>query len=87
MTKNNHFRNVFYLALTALIWGVAFVFQSMGNDHMGAFSFTSVRYLLGGLVLVPIVSLFTQKTLPGGIEEKFSCYNQTVVTNQKTSLG
>ncbi len=57
MTKTNHFRNVFYLALTALIWGVAFVFQSMGNDHMGAFSFTSVRYLLGGLVLVPIVLL------------------------------
>ena len=57
MTKTNHFRNVFYLSLTALIWGVAFVFQSMGNDHMGAFSFTSVRYLLGGLVLVPFVLL------------------------------
>lgn len=55
MTKTNHFRNVIYLALTAVIWGVAFVFQSMGNDHMGAFSFTSARYLLGGLVLVPIV--------------------------------
>ena len=55
MTKSNHFRNVIYLALTAVIWGVAFVFQSMGNDHMGAFSFTSARYLLGGLVLVPIV--------------------------------
>ena len=57
MTKTNHFRNVFYLSLTALIWGVAFVFQSMGNDHMGAFSFTSVRYLLGSLVLVPFVLL------------------------------
>ena len=43
--------------------------------------------LLGGLVLVPIVSAFTQKTCPTGIEEKFSCYEKTVVTNQKVSLG
>jgi len=55
MTKSNHFRNVIYLTLTAVIWGVSFVFQSMGNDHMGALSFTSARYLLGGLVLLPVV--------------------------------
>ena len=39
------------------------------------------------LVLVPIVSAFTQKTRPAGIEEKFSCYDQTVVTKSKVSLG
>ena len=43
--------------------------------------------MVGGLILVPIVSLFTQKTLPKDIEEKFSCYDVPVVTNKKDSLG
>ena len=43
--------------------------------------------MVGGLVLVPIVSLFTKRALPDGIEEKFSCYDKAVVTNQKVSLG
>lgn len=55
MTKTNNFRSVFYLSLTAVIWGVAFVFQSMGNSYMEPFTFTASRYLLGGLVLLPIV--------------------------------
>ncbi len=55
MTKTNNFRSVFYLSLTALIWGVAFVFQSMGNNYMGPFTFTATRYLIGGLVLLPVV--------------------------------
>ena len=54
-----------------------FVFQN--SLYSGVFA------MLGGLVLVPIVSLFTKKTLPGGIEEKFSCYDKAVVTNQKVS--
>ena len=49
--------------------------------------YSGVFAMLGGLVLVPIISAFTQKTLPDGIEEKFSCYDKPVVTNQKTSLG
>ena len=49
--------------------------------------YSGVFAMLGGLVLVPIVSAFTKKTLPGGIEEKFSCYDKTVVTTSKTSLG
>ena len=55
MTKSNNIRSSAYLLMTAIIWGVAFVFQSMGNDHMQAFTFTSSRYLLGFLVLLPIV--------------------------------
>ena len=49
--------------------------------------YSGVFAMLGGLILVPIVSAFTKKALPDGIEEKFSCYEQMVVTNQKTSLG
>lgn len=49
--------------------------------------YSGVFAMLGGLVLMPIVSLLTPKTLPDGIDEKFSCYEKTVVTNQKVSLG
>ncbi len=49
--------------------------------------YSGVFAMVSGLVLVPVVSLFTQKTLPSNIDEKFSCYDVTVVTNKKDSLG
>lgn len=49
--------------------------------------YSGVFAMVGGLILVPIVSLFTQNTLPRDIEEKFSCYEVQVVTNKKDSLG
>lgn len=49
--------------------------------------YSGVFAMAGGLILVPIVSLFTQKTLPKNIEEKFSCYDVPVITNKKDSLG
>ena len=45
------------LVLTALIWGVAFVAQSVGGQQVGAFTFNSVRSLLGGAVLLPLIPL------------------------------
>ncbi|WP_418718022.1 DMT family transporter [Candidatus Allofournierella merdipullorum] len=45
------------LALTALIWGVAFVAQSVGGEHVGPFTFNCVRSLLGGAVLLPMIPL------------------------------
>lgn len=56
MEKSNKLRSVVYLSFTALIWGVAFVFQSMGNEYMQPFTFTSTRYFLGFLVILPIVA-------------------------------
>lgn len=38
--------------------------------------YSGVFAMVGGLILVPIVSLLTQKTLPQNIEEKFACYNK-----------
>lgn len=45
------------LMLTALIWGVAFVAQSVGNEYVGPFTFNAVRSLLGGAVLLPMIPL------------------------------
>ncbi len=62
------------------------------NGGVLGFVFTNSLYsgvfaMVGGLVLVPIVSLFTKKTLPQGVEEKFACYEKQVVSKQKTTLG
>ena len=49
--------------------------------------YSGVFAMVGGLVIMPIVSAFTQKTLPQNIEEKFGCYDVQVITNKKDSLG
>lgn len=55
-----HSKNFILLFLTALIWGVAFVAQSVAMDYIGPYTFNAVRSLLGGIVLVPCVFLFGQ---------------------------
>ncbi len=37
---------------------------------------SGVVAMVGGLILVPIVSLLSKKTLPENVEEKFACYNK-----------
>ena len=44
------------LLLTAFIWGVAFVSQSVGMDYLGPLSFNGVRFLFGGVVLLPVIA-------------------------------
>ena len=48
-------KNNLLLVLAALIWGVAFVAQSVGMEYVGPFTFNAVRFLIGGLVLVPCI--------------------------------
>lgn len=43
------------LFLTALIWGIAFAAQSVGMDYVGPITFNGVRYIMGGMVLIPFV--------------------------------
>lgn len=49
------------LFLCAFIWGTAFVAQSSGMDYVGPFTFAAVRYVLGGLVLIPVILFRSRK--------------------------
>ena len=65
------------LEIVQLLIGVGLI--NVINTPVLSFVFTNSLYsgvfaMIGGLVIVPIVSLFTKKTLPQNIEEKFSCY-------------
>lgn len=53
--RKTQIRNSLLLLLTAVIWGVAFVAQSVGMDYVGAFTFNCVRSIIGGLVLIPCI--------------------------------
>lgn len=50
-------KNGFMLALTAFIWGTAFVAQSVGMDYLGPFTFNGVRSIIGGIALLPCIVL------------------------------
>lgn len=46
------------MLLAAAIWGFAFVAQRVSMDYIGPFTFTGVRFLLGGLSLLPLIWYF-----------------------------
>ena len=48
---------------------------------------SGVIAMLGGLVIVPVVSLFTPKPKSEEVEEIFSCYQKEVKVTSKESLG
>ena len=55
-------KSVFILLLTAAIWGLAFVAQRVGMDHMGAFTFNGIRFALGSISLLPVIYFFGKKS-------------------------
>lgn len=63
-------RHSLLLLLTALIWGVAFVAQSVGMDYVGPFTFTASRSLIGAVVLLPVIWFRTRKETAVGTEQK-----------------
>ena len=50
------------LLLTALIWGTAFVAQRVGMDYVDPFTFSAARFIIGGIVLIPVVLLLRKLT-------------------------
>lgn len=48
-------RGAALLLLTALIWGMAFVAQSVGMDYLGPCAFNGVRSFIGGVALLPVI--------------------------------
>jgi len=48
------------LLLTALVWGFGFVAQRAGMEYMGPLTYNGIRFLLGGMALLPL-ALFRQR--------------------------
>lgn len=58
---------------------LGFVFQN--SLYSGVFA------MLSGMIIVPIVSLITQNSIPENVEEKFAGYNKQVTVSLKEDLG
>ncbi|MDY4833648.1 DMT family transporter [Frisingicoccus sp.] len=52
----NKTKNTFLLLLTAFIWGVAFVAQSVGMDYVGPLTFNGSRFIIGAIFLIPCIA-------------------------------
>ena len=53
--ERKQFKGAVLLLITALIWGVAFVAQTVGMESVGVFTFSGVRMLLGAVALLPVI--------------------------------
>lgn len=67
--KKVSWKNMSMLLLTAVIWGVAFVAQSVGMEYIGPFTFNFVRNIIGGLVLIPCIWFLNKWKEKEGIAE------------------
>lgn len=54
MSFKSDFRADLILLLTAFIWGLAFVYQRTGMEHIGPVTFTFGRFLIGALAILPL---------------------------------
>ncbi|WP_346920861.1 DMT family transporter [Clostridium sp. UBA7339] len=60
MTKTQLKANILLL-LTAAIWGLAFVAQKVGAEHVGAFTYNGIRFTLGSISLIPLILFLNKK--------------------------
>lgn len=92
------FEATFLLLLVTVIWGVACVTQRIASYHMTALGFTSARFLLGGICLLPLVmwrarrcdlrvSWFTTPGVVLGITLAVACVLNQVGAGQTTSAN
>lgn len=68
--KKLSIKSMILLVLTALIWGMAFVAQSVGMNYIGPFTFNCIRSIMGGLVLIPCILFFDKREKGEAKQEK-----------------
>lgn len=51
------------LLLASVIWGSSYIFQKMGMDYVGPFTFGFFRFCIGALALVPVIFLFDRRSI------------------------
>ncbi|MDO4619393.1 MAG: DMT family transporter [Lachnospiraceae bacterium] len=61
--------HVLILLLTAVVWGFAFVSQSVGAEYVGAFTFLAIRNWIAVLFLIPVIRVLTLRRNSEAAEE------------------
>ena len=50
-----------FMVLGTMIWGAAFVAQSIGAEHIGPYTMNALRFFLGALTVLPIIAIGRKK--------------------------
>ena len=61
------------LLMTSIIWGLAFMFQSKGMEHIGPLVFNTIRFGIGALILlitIPVSFVICGITFDNGCSVK-----------------
>ena len=53
--KNTQIKSSLLLLLASIVWGLAFVAQSVAGGSVGTFTFNGIRFIIGGLCLLPFL--------------------------------
>jgi len=67
------------LIVCTFIWGTTFIAQDTGMDNIGPFTFNTVRFYVGFLVVVPFVLLFEKKKIKVQIKTKSNKFYKLII--------
>jgi len=67
------------LITCTFIWGTTFIAQDTGMDNIGPFTFNSVRFFVGFLVVAPFVLLFEKKKVNTQIKLKTNEFYKLII--------
>lgn len=76
--KNTKIKGNIMLTMTAFIWGIAFIAQSIGAETLSACTFNGTRSILGAIGLVPVILILDRKNKKNGTFIPFS--DKTLLT-------
>lgn len=87
--NKNPIKGVTLLLIGSFIWGTTFVAQSMGTDHLDAFSFNCIRNFIGVFALIPVLlwQVCTKKEDMNIVHSAVSCDNLPTTHTKETFLS
>ena len=53
--RESQIKNSLLLLLASVVWGLAFVAQSIAGSNIGTFTFNGIRFIIGGICLLPFL--------------------------------
>lgn len=77
--KTNSLKKILCLFLTSLVWGISFVAQSEGLKHVGTFTFSAIRFCIGGIVLIPLIFIFSKNKQNDNSNEEVKLSKKTLL--------
>jgi hypothetical protein len=87
MNKAKQISSMAVLFLAAIIWGFAFSAQKIAAANgVGSFTFNGIRFIIGGISLIPVILLFDKEKFINNIRwgEKACMVFQVDITNVKS---